>query len=498
MVDASDPPFDATASGHATLAASWARHFRDRPEAPCVSHLDGAALSYRDLEAASRRVAQRLANAGLSCGARILISAEASIDLVVAHVAAQRLGLTVVPANTAYGPAELAHVIQDAAPAAALFDSEERTRWARAADPALRCWTPDVSLPDPAAHDVPLDVATPSDAGLIGYTSGTTGKPKGAVLSQANLVAGLEALRLAWGWTPADRLLLALPLFHMHGLGVGLYGTLHAGASLTLLPRFDPDTVLGLAGGGEASLFFGVPTLYHRLLAHEDVSALARLRLCVSGSAPLAADVHRRFAALTGQAILERYGMTETLMLASNPLAGERRPGSVGTALPGVGLRLSEVGEVEVSGPNVFEGYWQNAAANAAAFTDDGWFRTGDLGRFDADGYLVLDGRAKELIISGGYNVYPREVEEALRTHPDVEDAAVVGTPSAEWGEEVTAYLVSASPPSLEALRDHLAPLLAGYKRPRRLHRVESLPRNALGKVQKHRLRDGRVVPEAP
>ncbi|MEM7413297.1 MAG: AMP-binding protein [Myxococcota bacterium] len=493
---AASDSYDPTAAGAGTLPARWARHFRTQPDAPCASLYGGGALRYGDLEAASARAAGRLARAGLRSGDRLLISAEASLDLVVAHVAALRSGLTVVPANTAYGPDELAHLIRDARPKVALFDAGERADWARAADPAIEVWTPALALPD---GDTPaLDAVDPAAAGLIGYTSGTTGRPKGAVLSHANLLAGLEALRVAWGWTRSDHLLLCLPLFHMHGLGVGLYGTLHAGAALTSLPRFDPDTVLAIAKDGDATLFFGVPTLYHRLVSHPEVAALGRLRLCVSGSAPLAAELHDRFAAATGQRILERYGMSETLMLASNPLDGERRPGSVGFPLPGVSLRLSEGAAVEVRGPSVFAGYWERPEANADAFTGDGWFRTGDLGRFDPEGYLVLDGRAKELIISGGYNVYPREVEEALRTHPEVDDAAVVGTASPEWGEEVTAYIVSASPPSLKALRAHVAPLLAGYKQPRRVHVVAALPRNALGKLQKHRLRDGQVIPEAP
>jgi malonyl-CoA/methylmalonyl-CoA synthetase len=227
------------------------------------------------------------------------------------------------------------------------------------------------------------------------------------------------------------------------------------------------------------------------------VEALRALRLCVCGSAPLPAALHAAFQRATGQRILERYGMTETVMLVSNPVDHERRPGSVGLPLPGVSLRLAgEPAEIEVRGPNVFAGYWEREDADADAFTEDRWFRTGDLGARDADGYLRVTGRAKELVISGGYNVYPREVEDALRAHPAIEDAAVVGTPSDEWGERVTAYVVSRDAPTPEALRAFLAERLAPYKQPRLLHVVEALPRNALGKVQKHRLRDGRVLPE--
>ena len=281
---------------------------------------------------------------------------------------------------------------------------------------------------------------------MIGYTSGTTGSPKGAVLSHANLLAGSESVGLAWRWAPADRLVLALPLFHAHGLCVGLHGTLLAGASAVLLPRFEADAVLDAAREHEASMFFGVPTMYHRLAQSARVSELARLRLCVSGSAPLPAELHRSLAERGGQQVLERYGMTETLMLVSNPYDGERRPGSVGFALPGVELRLSDdgEGEIQVRGANVFAGYWDRPQATAESFVD-GWFRTGDLASIDADGYVTILGRSKELIISGGLNVYPREVEEVLLSHPDVAEAAVVGTPSDEWGEVVTAFVVPAS-----------------------------------------------------
>jgi len=377
-----------------------------------------------------------------------------------------------------------------------VIDDDQRAAFVRAADPSVRIVSPDVALPE--GEPPPLDASAPGAPALIGYTSGTTGRPKGAVLSHANLLASVEALRLAWRWTPEDRLVLSLPLFHMHGLGVGLHGTLHAGASAVLLPRFEEDAVFDAITDHAATLFFGVPTLYHRLVDTARVTLLASLRLCVSGSAPLPADLHRRFEAVTGQRILERYGMTETAMLVSNPVEGERRPGTVGLPLPGVDVRLAgEPGEIQVRGPNVFSGYWERPDANAEAFTEDGWFRTGDLGHCDEAGYLCIAGRAKELVISGGYNVYPREVEDALRRHPAIEDAAVVGTPSAEWGELVTAYVVAREDVPLDTLRSFLAEHLAPYKHPRRVHRVEALPRNALGKVQKHRLAGGRVLPDA-
>jgi malonyl-CoA/methylmalonyl-CoA synthetase len=283
----------------------------------------------------------------------------------------------------------------------------------------------------------------------------------------------------------------------MHGLGVGLHGTLSTGASAVLFRGFRPDELLDAIEPHAATLFFGVPTMYHRLAEHPRAHQLARLRLCVSGSAPLPAALHETIERVSGQRVLERYGMTETLMLVSNPLDGERRPGSVGLPLPGVELRLrGEPPEIQVRGPNVFEGYWERPEANAAAFTEDGWFRTGDLGEIEDDGYVRIVGRAKELIISGGYNVYPREVEDMVRAYPAIDDVAVVGEPSEEWGERVVAYVVASAPVELGDLRHALGNELAPYKHPRALYRVDSLPRNALGKVQKHRLSDGRVLPD--
>jgi malonyl-CoA/methylmalonyl-CoA synthetase len=300
-------------------------------------------------------------------------------------------------------------------------------------------------------------------------------------------LAGCESVRLAWRWAPEDRLVLALPLFHIHGLGVGLHGTLLAGASAVLLPHFAVDAVLDAARDHAATLFFGVPTMYHRLASSPRVGELGRLRLCVSGSAPLPADLHRALAERGGQPVLERYGMTETLMNVSNPYEGERRPGSVGLPLPGVELRLVD-GEILVRGPNVFGGYWQRPDATARAFSS-GWFRTGDLASLDADGYVRILGRSKELIISGGLNIYPREVEDVLLGHPGVEEVAVVGTPSSEWGEVVTAFIVpSGGRVAEQELKSYAAERRAAFKRPRRWHFVESLPRNALGKVLKHEL----------
>ena len=350
---------------------------------------------------------------------------------------------------------------------------------------------PDLDLPDSGAG--PIDAAGPDDPALICFTSGTTGAPKGAVLRHRNLLAATESVRIAWRWSNTDRLVHCLPVFHAHGLCVGVYGTLLAGASAVLLPGFHPGTVTEAARHHRATMFFGVPTMYHRLVRTGLAADLDGLRLCVSGSAPLSRDLHAACSAAIGQPILERYGMTETLMNVSNPYDGERRAGTVGFPLPGVEVALTPGDEILVRGPNVFGGYWERPAANRQAFepvTDGGspWFHTGDLGG-DEDGYLVIRGRSKELIISGGFNVHPGEVEDALATHPAIAEVAVSGTPSEEWGEVVTAWIVAdGTPPTADELAEFTASTLAPYKRPRRVRVVGELPRNALGKVVRDQL----------
>ena len=483
-------PGDVNLTGRRSLPAAWHQIWSANPERVVLTDVSGRALTAAGLEEASRAGAGRYAAAGLVPGDRVLMSADASLDLVIAHVAALRSGLVVVPANTAYREREIAHLVGDATPRLAVVDSPERAAWISAAAPATRVVGPALDLP--AGPAPPLDRAAPDDPALIGYTSGTTGAPKGAVLTHANLLAGSSSVEIAWRWTAADVLVLALPLFHAHGLCVGLHGTLLAGAQAVLLPAFSVDGVLDAATAARATLFFGVPTMYHRLAGSPRAGELSRLRLCVSGSAPLPADLHRALADRAGQRILERYGMTETLMNVSNPYDGDRRPGSVGLPLPGVEVTLDggEIGgEILVRGPNVFPHYWQRPDATAEAFRD-GWFATGDLGAFDADGYLRILGRSKELIISGGFNVYPREVEEVLLGHPAVAEAAVIGTPSDEWGEVVTAYVVRSGVVTADDLTAYTLTRLAGYKRPRLWRFVDSLPRNALGKVVKHELKE--------
>ena len=380
-----------------SIPAAFVAHARADRDRPALRDPDRGWLTRGDLEGESAAVAGRLAAAGLRAGDRVPCSCSPSAALVTVHLAALRLGLVVVPANTAYQRDEITHLVRDARPAMAVIE-----------DPTRRAWVsdavvvgPDVDLP---GGPVPsLDRVSPSDPAMLCYTSGTTGRPKGAVLSHGNLLAGVEAVRLAWRWTPDDRLILALPLFHMHGLGVGLHGTLVSGGSAVLVPRFDPDAVIDAAIEESGTLFFGVPTMYGRLAASPRVASLARLRLCVSGSAPLDPDLHRRIRHLSGHAILERYGMTETVMLLSNPYDGERRPGTVGWPLPGVEVRFDASGQILVRGPNVFGGYWERPDP----FDDEGWFPTGDVGRLE-DGYVRIAGRKTDLIISGGFNVYPR------------------------------------------------------------------------------------------
>jgi len=432
---------------------------------------------------------------GLKKGDRILISGPSTIDLAIAHMAALRFGLIVVPVNGLYQKAELEHVIKDASPQAALIDHPNWKEWIDSIDQGIYVSSTKVNFP--TGPITKIDQVEPNDPALIVYTSGTTGKPKGAILSQRNLLAGAHSVRLAWQWEEDDRLLLCLPLFHMHGMGVGLHGTLLAGSSAILQDGFQVEEVIQAINNHQTSMFFGVPTMYHRLAKHPQVQEMAKMRLCVSGSAPLAPSLHRKLTQEAGIEVLERYGMTETVMLVSNPYLGERRSGTVGFPLPGVKMKVEEQsGEILVSGPNVFQGYWNQLDANQEVFVDsptEHWFRTGDLGNLDEDGYLEITGRKKELIISGGYNIYPREVDDVLINHPAVEQVAVAGLPSEEWGEEVGAWIVPVSQektPSLEEIREFCRQYLAAYKLPQRLVIVNDLPRNALGKVLRHELRE--------
>lgn len=460
------------------MPESWARRWAVEPRAPTLLVAgERLTISGQQLEATSAAAASQLASRGVGAGDRVVWPAQATAASIVAAIAVLRMGAVLVPVNPRWSERELAHVVTDV-------------------EPRLNLCTDPVPSRGPSGRVTQVDLSPPSelDPALIVYTSGTTGAPKGAVLTHGNLAAGTAAVREAWRWSSDDRLTLALPLFHVHGLCIGLFGTLDAGASAVVLAGFDAASVLATGVEHDATLFFGVPTMYHRLASQGGVGALARLRLCVSGSAPLSVELWQELRRLAGVEVLERYGMTETLLTLSNPYDGERRPGSVGLPLPGVSCRVvgkdvDGVGELEVRGPSVFAGYWRRPRDSAACF-DGAWFKTGDLVDVDPDGYMTIRGRSRELIITGGFNVYPAEVEQVLGSHPSVAEAAVAGLPSEEYGETVAAWVVRAGPVDEAQLLDHAAQRLARYKVPRCTYFVEALPHNAMGKLQRQELVD--------
>lgn len=476
-----------------TLVHGWRHRWQEAPDHPTLFDSTFGWIDGRELELRTADVAGRFVAAGVKSGDRVLMSCQPSIELVITHIGALRAGCTVVPVNTAYTSAELGNIARESGARVVVLDDVSRldnsTVLTCASDLAGLPQETEASLIEAVRRTESLQTDDPA---LLVFTSGTTGRPKGALLSHGNLLASAQALCIAWGWTTTDRLVLALPLFHIHGLGVGIHCTLLAGASAVIIPKFSPDAVFDAAREHSATQLFGVPTMWVRLLDSTRASELRGVRVCVSGSAALAPDVWNGLRDRAGQHVIERYGMTETVINISNPLSGERKPGSVGLPLPGVQVRLDaigadDVGEIVLRGPNVFSGYWNRPDANAESFTDDGWFRSGDLGRVDTDGYVAIVGRSKDLIITGGYNVYPRDVEEMLRDHPTIADAAVLGEPSVEWGETVTACVI-AVPGSVLDIGDILAYAskhLAGYQRPRRIVVVDEFPRNALGKVVK-------------
>jgi malonyl-CoA/methylmalonyl-CoA synthetase len=477
-----------------TLPRLWTGLWHADPDHPAL--VDGQDSSIRlssgELEAQTAGVAMSLVHRGVGPGDRVLWSCAPSLDAVVGLLGVLRLGAVAVPVNPSATRTELAYVMEDALPSAALVDRPEQLEWVAAGGEGVETAFP-AELAGAAGRprDVALDLAGPDDDALIVYTSGTTGRPKGAVHTHRSLLAGVQALRTAWGWEPDDRLILALPLFHVHGLCAGLFGTLAAGASATVFERFSVPAVLDAASGH--TMFFGVPTMFHRLAESGRAAELSTLRLCVAGSAPLSADLWRRFDHECGVAVLERYGMSETLLTLSNPLVGERRPGSVGIPLPGVEAAVAQpdelgVGELMVRGLSLCRGYW-NLLGTPTPLSTDGWFGTGDLASVADDGYFSIRGRRTELIITGGHNVYPAEVEAVIARHPSVAEVAVVGLASAEWGESVTAFVVGAAgEPDIGALVDLVAQELTPFKRPREFRVVDTLPRNAMGKVVRRQL----------
>lgn len=461
---------------------------------------DDLSLSYAQLAAAADSLAARIAGAD-----RVAVWAAPTAQTVVAVVAALRAGVPAVPLNPKTGERELAHIVADSAPSTVLASAGDVLPPALAGLRRL-----DVSVAAPVRADTEFPEPSPESPALVVYTSGTTGPPKGAVLPRRAIASSLDALEDAWQWTGDDVLVHALPLFHVHGLILGVLGPLRRGGSVRHLGRFSTEGVAReLSSGG--TMLFGVPTMYHRLaeaLADPSASdglakALAGARLLVSGSAALPVHDHERIAAATGRRVIERYGMTETLMNTGVRADGEPRPGTVGAPLRGVELRLVEedgtpladpasIGEIQVRGPNLFTEYLNRPDATAAALTADGWFRTGDMATLDPDGYVRIVGRkATDLIKSGGYKIGAGEIENALLDHPGVREAAVTGEPDPDLGERVVAWVVPAdpaAPPSAAELADHVAAQLSPHKRPRTVRYLDALPRNDLGKIMKRSL----------
>jgi malonyl-CoA/methylmalonyl-CoA synthetase len=465
---------------------------------------------YADLDRETARLANALVSLGVKPGDRVAVQVDKSATNLLLYLAAVRAGAVYLPLNTAYTLAELAYFIGDAEPALIVCDPAAQGAVADVAGEA-RVETLDgagegslASMTAGRAETFETRPRGEDDLAAICYTSGTTGRSKGAMLTHRALASNAATLVDLWRFTPSDVLIHALPIYHVHGLFVATNVALMAGASMILQPRFHPDTVLEAMP--RATALMGIPTFYTRLLAHPGLTshAVAGMRLFVSGSAPLLAQTHREWTARTGKPILERYGMTETGMNTSNPYDGERIAGTVGFPLPDVVLRIvdeatgvevpdGQIGVIEVKGPNVCAGYWRNPEKTAEAFREDGFFITGDLGQRDARGYVSIVGRGKDLIITGGLNVYPKEVEAEIDALPGVVESAVIGLPHADFGEGVTAVIAvgsGASPLSEADVLRALAPRLARFKQPKRVLFVTDLPRNAMGKVQKARLRE--------
>jgi malonyl-CoA/methylmalonyl-CoA synthetase len=472
------------------------------------------ALSYREALEQSAQLGHALSALGARAGDRVAVQVEKSPGAVLLYLACLRVGAVYLPLNPAYTAAELEYFLTDSEPRVFICTPE---RYATLAPLAHRVGVqavatlgtaPEVGSLILSAHAHPSRFENaargPQDLAAILYTSGTTGRSKGAMLTQRNLLSNASSLAALWEFSARDVLLHALPMFHIHGLFVAINVTLAAGSSMIFLPRFDTETVLRHLP--EASVMMGVPTFYLRLLKDPRLSRelTSHCRVFISGSAPLSIDTHRQWLARTGQALLERYGMSETGMNTSNPYRGERVPGSVGVPLPEVSVRITdpgsgaplasgEIGMIEVQGPNVFAGYWRQPDKTRAEFRDDGYFITGDLGKFDQRGYLYIVGRSKDLVISGGYNIYPKEIEAEIDALPGVLESAVFGVPHPDFGEGVTAAVVRAEGAGPLSEAEALAALrarLAAYKLPKRLIFVDDLPRNSMGKVEKKLLRE--------
>jgi malonyl-CoA/methylmalonyl-CoA synthetase len=459
----------------------------------------GPTWTFRDLRDRAGRAARALQEFGVRPGDRVIARLGKHPDTIALYLGCLQVGAVYVPLNTAYTPAEVAYFVDDAEPA--LFVSDPRDDLPEAA--LTLASGGGGTFGEAMGAAAPLAVVagrTGRDLAAILYTSGTTGRSKGAMLSHDNLYSNALALRTAWGWRDDDVLLHALPVFHVHGLFIAMHCALLGGTPTIFMERFDALDVQRLLA--QATVFMGVPTFYTRLLALPDLdpAAVAGVRVFISGSAPLTEQTFDEFEKRTGHRILERYGMSETIINTTNPLAGERVAGTVGFALPGIDVRIADdagfevprgtIGTIEVRGSNVFAGYWRMPDKTASEFRSDGFFVTGDLGAMDGEGRVSIAGRAKDLVISGGYNVYPKEVEAELDALPEIRESAVIGVPHPDFGEAVVAIVVPIGPAIDESLvAEALADRLARFKQPKRLISVTDLPRNAMGKVQKNELR---------
>ena len=481
--------------------ALFETRFRADFNAACLRLPDREDWLYADLEARASRAAGALTDLGVKPGDRVVTQTDKTPEALALYLGCLKVGAVYVPLNTAYTAAEIEYFLSDSRPSLLVCDPSGMV------DSAVPTETLDASgggsfaeRMDAADALKPTVSRAADDIAAIVYTSGTTGRPKGAMLTHRNLASNARTLCEAWGWRSDDVLLHALPIFHVHGLFVALHCVFVGGGSMIFLQRFDADEVIEHLP--RSTVMMGVPTFYTRLLARDPFTRdICRgMRLFISGSAPLAAQTFAAFEARTGHRILERYGMSETLMSTSNPLSGERIGGTVGFALPGVEARIAddggalgkgEIGGIEVRGPNVFRGYWQMPDKTAEEFTSDGFFQTGDLGVMDGEGRVSIVGRAKDLIISGGYNVYPKEVETVIDDMPEVSESAVIGVPHPDFGEGVVAVVVPRDGPVDTAMVERaIKDRLARFKQPKRVVCVDDLPRNVMGKVQKNALRD--------
>ena len=478
---------------------------------PFLYLLDGKTITYRQFLATSKKIANTLVGIGLEPGDCVAIQVEKSPEMLNMYAACTQVGLVFLPLNPSYTVAELEYFIENSEARLIICDEKKKedvTTIAQKLGVLVETLNSNSkgSIIDKAAS-APEYFETVSrskdDLAALLYTSGTTGKSKGAMLTQTNLLSNGNTLMKEWEFTNSDVLLHALPLFHTHGLFVATNVMLSAGGSMIFLPKFDLDNIINNLP--KSSAMMGVPTFYTRLIGDNrfNRNLVGHMRLFVSGSAPLLSETHFQFEKITGHRILERYGMTETNMNTSNPYNGERRAGSVGLPLPGVELKITdpettkelsidEIGQIEVRGPNVFKGYWKMPEKTKAELRENGFFITGDLGKIDEDGYVHILGRDKDLIISGGYNIYPKEIEEIIDDQAGVLESAVIGVPHPDFGETPIAVVVleSESAPELETIEKNLSKSLARYKHPRKLLCIDQLPRNTMGKVQKNMLRE--------